>query len=190
MNVKCTICAHAHYAEMMSELKAEIPRTSVATKYQVDYTALGRCWSEHRPHDQAYEVSCAVKRTQKALNTELRKKYPDQDRLLVKDLEVRLKDLRAEQRQLQAIRKEENPYQLDGGESPLTVEALDRIIGQHNHHIEHDTDGDGHILKVAEILRMEVPPDQQKQLCKEIEALIYSAIHRPPLLKVRTTLTC
>jgi hypothetical protein len=183
VQTRCTICGHPHYSEMMAELKAEMPRTAVSTKYNVDYTALGRCWNEHRAHDQSYEVASAIKRTQKALNTELRKKLPDQNRLLVKDLEMRLKDLRAEQRQLQAIRKTENPSQLDGGETPLTVEAIDRLIRLHNHS---NIDGDACIKRVNSMLRLEVPRGQQEQLCKEIEALIYSTIHQRELLRPRT----
>ncbi len=85
----CTICSHPEYTNMIQELKAGTPRTRVATKYKVDYTSLGRCWQEHRPHDHEYDVSSAIKRTQKLLDKELKKKS-DQNRLLVKDLEGRL----------------------------------------------------------------------------------------------------
>src|SRR5271165_4346348 len=129
MPQKCTICPHPNYAEMMSELKANVPRTAVAARFGVDYTSLGRCWAEHKPHDQEYEVSEAIKRTQKTLNKELKKRLPDQNRLLVKDLETRLCTLRSEQRELQAIRKEENPEHL-AGERPLTIEALDELIAK------------------------------------------------------------
>ena len=61
MRTLCTICNHEHYADMIAELKVKIPRTSVAAKFNVDYTSLGRCWSEHRAHDQEYEVNAVIK---------------------------------------------------------------------------------------------------------------------------------
>lgn len=170
MPQKCTICPHPNYAEMMSELKANVPRTAVAVRFGVDYTSLGRCWSEHRPHDQEYEVAEAIRRTQKALNQELKKKLKDRDRVLVKDLETRLKGLRAEQRELRAIKKEENPDPVDGG-GPLTIAALDRIVANFEH---------SDVERLSHYIRMNVPANRQKELCRQLQAYVRNAIACEP----------
>jgi hypothetical protein len=167
MQAKCSICGHANYAEMMAELKANIPRTSVSTKYGVSYAALSRCWTEHRPHDQEYEVAESIKRNQKLLSAALKAK--PLDRMLVKDLEQRLSQLRSEQRALHSIRKEENPQLMDGGEMPLTIAALDAIIAQGP---QYDTDGDLPIRRLAHKIETRVPKDDWKKVCGHISDLI------------------
>jgi hypothetical protein len=160
MRFECTICPHPQYAAMMSELKANAKRTVVANKYGVSYDALGRCWAEHRPHDQEYEVSESIKRNKKQLTAALQAK--PQDRALVKDIEARLSALRKEQRDLQAIRKKENPAAMDGGETPLTIEALDKLIAAAPASV---TDRDAPIQLLVHKIERTIPQNQWREVC-------------------------
>jgi hypothetical protein len=126
MNTFCKFCALPNIAQIFQELKAGIPRTSVCSKYGIeDYTGLGKCFQDHRPHDHSYEVEQSIKRNTKMLTAELRKPQPD--RATVKDIEQRLQALRKEQRELAFLAKQENPKN-DNGETPLTIEAFDKIL--------------------------------------------------------------
>jgi hypothetical protein len=182
MPQKCTICTREDYPEIIAMLKADYPRTTVANRFKLDYTSLGRCWAEHRPHDQEYDISEGIRRTQKALDKELKKKLPDQNRLLVKDLETRLKDLRAEQRTLQAIRKEEHPEELaSNGETLLTIESLDRLI-QKAREYRHATEWDVPVNKIHDLLWTQSHNPRLSAICKEVETLIKNRLAEPAQL--------
>jgi len=166
MPYQCKFCARPDIAEIFAELKKGIPRTSVCSKYGVDdYVGLGKCFQDHRPHDHAFEVEEAIKRNKKMLEAEL-KKTPA-DRMLIRDLEQRLASLRSEQRELIKLAKLENP-RTESGETPLTIEAMDRLIA----HGMAESENYGPARKVDYILSTQMTGPVRNAICEEILQLL------------------
>jgi hypothetical protein len=164
----CKYCARPDIAQIFKDLKDGIPRTSVVSKYgmdpELDYGPLGKCYQDHRPHDDAFEVTAAIQRNRKMLAAEL--KRPVKDRMAIKDLEQRLAQLLAEQRELARLAKLENPH-TSTGETVLTIEALDKLIAEGLPKSFYDQ-----FDKIEYILKVQMTESVRNVICNEILQLL------------------
>jgi hypothetical protein len=161
----CKYCARPDIAQIFEELKKGVPRTSVVSKFGLDqdkdYGPLGKCFNDHRPHDHAFEVEQSIKRNSKMLTAELRKALPD--RATVKDIEQRLQALRKEQRELAMLAKQQNPVN-DKGETPMTMERLDKLISDH---MGTCLEGYTHWDRLEYILNFQMSKANREDVCKQ-----------------------